>query len=144
MIWAAVAHGSVVLTVVLGVATAGIGALLGVAIPAVIWAVHRGRSDYVANQARQATMYQLLGMAVLLVLAIVGTLLLIIGWVVTALLTVVLVGLVLIPIMIVVTVAFVLALVLLPIGQAVYGCYGAVEAYSGRPFRYRWLADAMD
>ncbi len=144
MIWAAVAHGSVLLTVLLGVSTAGIGALVGVAIPATIWAVNRGKSEYVADQARQAAMFQLLGMALLLALAIVGTLLLVIGWVVTGLLTVVLVGLILIPVMIVVTVAFVLALILLPIAQAVYGCYAAAEAYNGRPFRYRWIADAMD
>jgi uncharacterized Tic20 family protein len=144
MNWAAVAHGSVLLTVLLGVATGGPGALVGVAIPAAIWAVYRGKSEYVADQARQATMFQLLGMAALLALAIAGTLLLVVGWVVAALLTIVLVGLVLIPVMIVVTVLFVIALVSLPVAQVLYGCYGAAEASSGRPFRYKWVSEIMD
>lgn len=141
MNWAAVAHGSVLLTVLLGVATGGVGALIGVAIPAIIWAVYRGKSEYVADQARQATIFQLFGVAALLALAIVGVLILVVAWVVTALLTVVLVGLVLIPVMVVVTVLFVVVLVCLPVAQAVYGCYGAIEAYSGRPFQYKWMAE---
>ena len=32
----------------------------------------------------------------------------------------------------------------LPIAQVVYGCYAALEAYNGRPFRYRWVADLID
>jgi hypothetical protein len=32
----------------------------------------------------------------------------------------------------------------LPIAQVVYGCYAAVETYSGRPFRYWWVADQID
>lgn len=142
MNWAATAHASIVLTVLLGLATGGVGAIVGIAVPAVIWYSHRGRSDYVVEQARQATLFQIAGFALLLALAIVGSSLVVIGWVVTALLTVVLVGLVLLPFMLIVTVLLVVALVGLPIAQVVYGCFAAVEAHSGRPFRYHWM-DAL-
>jgi uncharacterized Tic20 family protein len=54
------------------------------------------------------------------------------------------VGLILLPIMLIVTLAWIVAIVALPIAQVVYGCYAALEAYNGRPFRYHWIADMMD
>jgi hypothetical protein len=36
------------------------------------------------------------------------------------------------------------AIIALPIAQVVYGCYAALEAYNGRPFRYWWVADVID
>jgi hypothetical protein len=38
----------------------------------------------------------------------------------------------------------VVAIVALPIAQAVYGCYAALEVRNGRPFRYRWISDLID
>ena len=144
MTWAAVAHVSILVTVLLGVVTGGLGAILGLAIPAVIWYVYRDKSEYVADQARQATIFQVAGVVGLLVLALAGVILLVVGWAVTAVLLIVLVGLILIPVMLIVTVLWPMALVLLPIIQLVYGCYAAAEAYNGRPFRYRWIADLID
>ena len=59
-------------------------------------------------------------------------------------LVVVLVGLLLLPVMLVVTLLWIVGVVALPIVQVVYGCYAALEAYNGRPFRYRWIADLID
>ena len=56
-------------------------------------------------------------------------------------LTVVLIGLLLIPIALILTLLYVAAVVALPVAQVVYGCYAALEAYNGRPFRYRWVVD---
>ena len=39
---------------------------------------------------------------------------------------------------------WVAAFVALPIAMVVYGCYGALEGYNGRPFRYYWIADMID
>lgn len=142
--WAAAAHLSILLTLLLGLATGGIGALLGVAVPAIIWLVHREKSDYVADQARQATLYQLAGFVALLVLVIGGVILLAVGWAISAVLTIILIGLVLALVMVVVTVALIAAVIALPIAQVVYGCYAAAEASSGRPFRYWWIADLVD
>lgn len=142
--WAALAHASVLLTLLLGLATGGIAAILGPIVPALIWVTHRDKSEYVVQQARQATLFQLAGLLGLLVLAIAGALLVAVGWAVSAVLVIVLVGLLLLPVMLIVTVLWVAAVVALPIVQVVYGCYAALEAYNGRPFRYLWIADLMD
>ena len=142
--WAAVAHASILLTVLLGLTTGGIAVFLGPIVPAIIWYIYRDRSEYVVEQARQATVFQVAGILALLGLAIVGAVLLAVGWAVSAVLVVVLVGLILLPVMLIVTLVWVVAIVALPIAQVVYGCYAALEAYNGRPFRYRWIADGID
>ena len=142
--WAALAHASILLTLLLGLSTGGIAAILGPIVPAIIWYAFREKSDYVAGQARQATMFQLAGILGLLALAIVGAILVAVGWAVSAVLIVVLVGLILLPVMLIVTVLWVAGVVALPIVQVVYGCYAALEAYNGRPFRYLWIADLLD
>lgn len=144
MNWAAIAHGSAVLTLLLAIATSGVGALLGVAVPAIIWYVYRNRSEYVAEQARQATVFQLAGIVGMLGLALVGAIAIVLVWVVTGLLSAVLIGLLLIPLALVLTLLFVVAVVGLPVAMGIYGAYGASEAYNGRPFRYRWIADLVD
>ena len=144
MKWAALAHGSILVTLLLGIITGGLGAILGVAIPAVIWYMYRDRSDYVVDQARQATVFQLAGFVALLALIIGGTLLLVVGWSASAVLTVILIGLLLMPIMVVLTVLLVAAVVALPIVMVVYGCYAAAETHNGRPFRYRWVTEMID
>jgi uncharacterized Tic20 family protein len=142
--WAALAHASILLTLLLGLTTGGIAAILGPIVPALIWATHRDKSEYVVEQARQATIFQLAGLLGLLALAIVGALLVAVGWAVSAVLVIVLVGLLLLPVMLIVTVLWVAAVVALPIAQVVYGCFAALEAYNGRPFRYLWIADLVD
>jgi uncharacterized protein len=144
MTWAAVAHGSVLLTILLAVASGGMVAILGPIVPAIIWYVYRDKSKYVAEQARQATIFQLAGFVALLALAIAGAILVAVGWTVSAVLVVVLIGLILLPVMLIVTLLWVVAVVALPIAQVVYGCYAALEAYNGRPFRYCWIADLID
>ena len=143
MRWAALAHGSILIALLLGIVTGGMGAIIAVAIPAAIWYVYRDRSVYVVEQARQAAVFQLAGFVALLALAIGGTLLVVVGWTVSGVLTIVLVGLILMPIMILLTLLLVVALVALPIAMVVYGCYAAVETHNGRPFRYRWVDDLI-
>jgi len=142
--WALVAHASIVVTLLLGLLTGGLGAILGVIIPALIWYMYREKSEYVVDQARQATVFQLAGFVALLLLVVVGAALMAVGWTVSAILVVVLIGLILLPLMLAVTLAWVAVIVALPIAQVIYGCYAALEAYNGRPFRYRWIADLVD
>jgi uncharacterized Tic20 family protein len=144
MTWAALAHASILVTLAIGLATGGLGAIVGVALPAVIWYAHRGKSAYVVDQARQATIFQLAGIVGLVVLAVGGAILLTVAWLASALLVLILVGLVLLPLVLILTLLWVVAVVALPIVQVVYGCYAAVETYNGRTFRYRWVADLMD
>jgi uncharacterized Tic20 family protein len=142
--WAALAHASILVTLLLALVTGGIAVILGPIIPALIWYTHRDKSEYVVDQARQATIFQLAGIVALLALAVVGALLVAVGWTVSAVLVVLLVGLILMPLMLVITVLWVVAIVALPIVQVVYGCYAALEARNGRPFRYWWIADLID
>ncbi len=141
MSWAAVAHASIVVTFILGVATGGIGALVGLAIPALIWANHSRKSAYVVDQARQATLFQVAGLVGLLALALGGVVFLVVGWIAAGLLSLILIGLILMPVMLVLTIVWVIALVAGPIAWVVWGCYAAAEASTGRPFRYRWVSD---
>jgi hypothetical protein len=144
MSWAALAHASVLLTLLLGLASGGLAAILGPIVPAIIWYVFRDKSEYVVEQARQATLFQLAGIVALLALGVVGALLVGVGWAVSAVLVIVLVGLILLPIMLLVTLLWVVAIVALPIVQVIYGCYAAIEAFNGRPVRYFWVADMID
>lgn len=144
MSWAAAAHASILLTLLLGLVTGGLGALLGLLIPALIWVTQRGKSGYVADQARQATLFQLAGLVALLALILAGAILLVVGWIAAALLSLLIVGLILLPIMLVLTIAWVIVLVAGPIAWVVWGCYGAAEASNGRPFRYRYVSDLFD
>ena len=144
MSWAALAHASILLTLLLGLASGGLAAILGPIVPAIIWYVYRDKSEYVVEQARQATLFQLAGIVALMALAVIGALLVAVGWAVSAVLVIVLIGLILLPIMLLVTLLWVVAIVALPIVQVVYGCYAAIEAFNGRPVRYWWVADMID
>jgi uncharacterized Tic20 family protein len=144
MNWAALAHASVLVTLLLGIASGGLAAILGPIIPALIWYTYREKSEYVVEQARQATIFQLAGIVGLLALSLVGAALVAFGWVVSAVLVVLLIGLLLLPLMLIVTLIWAAALVALPIAQVVYGCYAALETYNGRPFRYWQVADLID
>jgi uncharacterized Tic20 family protein len=142
--WAAAAHASILLTLLLGLVTGGLAALIGVAVPALIWYANRDKSEYVAEQARQATIFQLACFVALLALVVGGTVLLVVGWLVSGVLVLLLVGVLLIPVMLILTVLLVVALVALPIVWVAYGCYAALETYNGRPFRYAYISDLVD
>lgn len=142
--WAALAHASILLTLLLGIATGGIAVFLGPIVPALIWYAYREKSEYVTEQARQATIFQVAGLLGLLALALVGAILVVVGWAVSAVLVIVLIGLLLLVVMLIVTLLWGAALIALPIAQVVYGCYAALETYNGRPFRYWWVADVID
>ena len=142
--WAALAHASILLTLLLGVVSGGIAVFLGPIVPALIWYAYRDKSEYVTEQARQATIFQVAGLLGLLALAVVGAILVVVGWAVSAVLVIVLIGLLLLVVMLIVTLLWGAALIALPIAQVVYGCYAALETYNGRPFRYWWIADAID
>jgi uncharacterized Tic20 family protein len=144
MTWAALAHASILVTLLLGLASGGLAAILGPIIPAIIWYVHRDKSEYVVDQARQATIFQLAGIVALLALAVVGAVLVALGWGVSAVLVIVLIGLLLLPVMVIVTLLWIVGIVALPIGMVVYGCFASLETHNGRPFRYWLIADLID
>jgi uncharacterized protein len=117
--WAMVAHLSVLLNLVTG--------FLGVVAALVIYIVFKDRSRYVAYQALQSFIFQLIfwaggGLAIGLI------------WGITGALSAVLIGILCVPFALVFTVA----LALMPLVALIYGVYGGLEANQGKPFSY-WL-----
>lgn len=113
--WAMVAHLSVLVNLVSGI--------LGPVVAFVIYAVYKDRSRYVAYQALQSFVFQLIwwvGAG-----ALVGFV-----WAVTGILSVVLIGLLLIP--------FACIFSFLPVIALIYGTYAGIECSQGKDFKY-WL-----
>ncbi len=112
--WAILAH----VSILLGAITVG---LLGPVAAFVIWLVKKDESDYVAKQALQSLIYQ-----------IVVTVLSWIMWIVIAVLAMFAVGLCLIPIGLLINLA--------AIG---YGCYAAYICSLGQEFKYLLIWDMV-
>lgn len=117
-LWAMLAHLSVLLNLVTG--------FLGVFTPLVIYFLFKDRSRYVAFQAMQSFIFQLVfwgGAGI-----IVGVM-----WTIVGLLSAILIGLICIP--------FAILFSFLPLGALIYGVIGAIQTYQGQDFRYWWVAD---
>jgi hypothetical protein len=136
--WAAVAHGSAIITVLLGVLTGGALCLVGPLVPLVIWLVFREKSRYVAKHALQATVFQAAVVVATGVIGVLGLVLVILAWVATAALTAVVFGILLIPVALALTLAWVIVVLGLPVAALVYAGYAVYEVVQGRDFRY-WL-----
>jgi uncharacterized Tic20 family protein len=117
--WAMVAHLSVLLNLVTG--------FLGVVAALAIYLVFKDRSRYVAYQALQAFVFQLIFWAG-------GGLAIAVIWGVTGALSAVLIGILCVPF----ALLFTVALALMPLVALVYGVYGGLEANQGKSFSY-WL-----
>lgn len=112
-----IAHGSILAVFFLGPLT--------LLVPLIIWLSERNQpkpSDLVLFHARHAFFYQL---AVYLIGFIAGIFI--------ALLTLIFVGLFFIPFLIL----FLLAAIL-------YGVYGAIQVWQGKPFRYKYISDFVE
>jgi uncharacterized protein len=139
--WAAIAHGSALLTLIVGLATGGLATLFTLFIPLGIYFAFRQRSPYVAYAALQAFALQVVGTIGWLVLVVAGAL---IGGLLIVLLAITVIG---IPVAIIVALALALAVVVslvLPLGMVVYGAIAAWETYQGRQYRYPWIANWID
>lgn len=145
--WAAIAHASSIVTLLLAFPTMGLGGLLTVWVPLAIYLVYKDKSDYVAFHAAQALALQVAGTAGYFV-AIVAA---IIAWtlavVVVALLSVILIGLILVPVLLVLTLALLLGLLLAPFVLGGFALVAAVQTAGGESYHYpylgRWVADRL-
>ena len=117
--WAMLAHLSVLANLFTG--------FLGPVAALVIYLAYRERSRYVAYQALQSLIFQLIAWVASGV--IIG-----ITWAITGTLSAVLVGLLCIPFAILITAVF----AILPLGSLIYGVVAAIECNKGSDFRY-WL-----
>lgn len=142
--WAALAHGSALLTILVGIATGGLGSLLTIFVPLMIYIGYRNKSEFVAHHALQAFAAQVaatIGFVVLLLtIGVVWVALIVIS----ALLILVLIGLILLPLVLLAGVFALAATFLLPLGLLVYGIIAAVEAWNGHNYSYPWIGDWVD
>ncbi len=95
--------------------------IVPVIVPLIIWLIQKDKSKYVEFQAKQALVYQIVVSVGLSVLGMI-----------TGVLAIVVIGIFLIPV-----------LILLWLGAILYALYGAYECFSGRDFRYAWIADQL-
>ena len=141
---AALAHASVVLTFVIALGSGGLGCLLGVLVPLLIWLVYKEKSAYVSFQALQATVFQTVSIIVMAIVLVVSITLIVVGWAVSGALTAILIGLCLMPFAALITVVFAVLVLVLPLAQLGYGLYAAYETYQGRDFRYWLIGEALE
>lgn len=117
--WAMLAHLSVLLNLITG--------FLGVGAALLIYLVYKERSKYVAYQAMQSFLFQLIFWAG-------GGVLIGIMWAIVGALSAILVGILLIPFALIATPI----LLVMPILAVVYGIIGSIHCSEGKDFRY-WL-----
>jgi uncharacterized protein len=110
--WSMVAHLSVLAGLV---GLMPLGALI-------VWLLYKDRSPRVGFHALQALWYQIAWLVILVV-----------GWFVTFILSIVVIGLLLIPVMLLAS--------LVPF---VHGCYAAYKVNQGVDYRYPFIADRID
>ncbi len=142
--WAAVAHASAWLTLLMGIFTAGAIVPVSIFIPLVIYFLFRNKSDYVAFHALQAFVLQLVGTIGALLLLLIGGLVWGIGMVIALLAVVILVGFILVPFWGLVGVVLLGGVVVLPLAMLFFGTYAAIETYHGRDYRYPFIANWVD
>jgi len=134
--WAALAHLTAVLTLVIAASTAGLGHIVGLLVPLGIYLYFSNRSRYVAYHALQATVFQAVaGILYVLAAGLAGAMIAT-AWTVTGILSVVLVGIALMPAALALTLVAGVELVGLPALALFYSAYGAYLIYTGREFEY--------
>lgn len=144
MTMAALAHASVVLTFVIALGSGGLGCLLGILVPLLIWLTYKEKSAYVSFQALQATVFQVVSILMVVIVLAVSIALIVVGWTVSGALTAILIGLCLMPFALLITVVFAVLVLVLPLAQVGYGLYAAYETYQGRDFRYWLVGEALE
>lgn len=137
---AALAHGSVLLSVAAGLFSGGLLVPFLVFIPFLMYLNYRGRSDFIAQNALQAFVMQLVctigWLALVTVSGIVGVLL-------TVILAITLVGILAIPFLWLGLILFWIVSLVMPLAAPVLGVIGAFQALQGKVYQYpytsRWL-----
>jgi uncharacterized Tic20 family protein len=142
--WATIAHGSTLLTVLLGILSGGALVLLTIFVPLLIYFSFRKRSEFVAFHALQAFTIQLVGTIGWVALIVVG----VIAWaaliIVSAILIVVLVGIILLPLVLFAGPVFFVVSLALPLGTVIYSFIAMTETHAGRNYRIPYISDWVE
>jgi uncharacterized protein len=139
-LWAAVAHGSGLLTLVVSISTLGLGALPLVFVPFLIYLVYRDKSRFVAFHAAQALALQVVGTVGYFVALLAASLVALLVTIIGGVLVVILIGLVVLVVAVILW-AVVLPLMwgLVPLVLGALSAIAAIETSSGRDYRYPYL-----
>lgn len=138
--WAALAHLSTILTMLLSFCSLGLAGLLFVFVPFLIYVAYKDRSSYVAFHAAQAFAIQVVGTIGYFLVFLLGLGVTVLVWVISAVLVVILIGILLLAIAApLVTAAYVLAVLATPFVLGVFSIIAAIEVSSGKDYRYPYL-----
>ncbi len=140
---AALAHASVLLTLILG-AAGGVGALIGPAVALAIYFGYREKSRFVAFHALQSAAYQVVGILLYAVTATVLGSMVGMAWSVSGALVEVFVGFLIMPFALLMTLLMVLVLVGAPLIWIGYGLYASYKVYQGNNFHYQWIGEQVE
>lgn len=134
--WAMAAHLTALVTVIAGLVSGGVGAVVALFVPLGMALYWRERSPYAAFHALQATVFQAGGAILYILTAVASALALVLGWLVTAAVSVALLGLVFLPVAAGLTVLVLLVLAAAPVAGLLWVLRGADQAYHGQAFEY--------
>ncbi len=137
--WAALAHISGIITLLVSLGSAGVAGILLVFIPFTIYLIYKDKSKYVANQAAQAFALQVVGTVGFLLALLVWVLVLIFFWLITAVLCVILIGIVLVPVGVILSVVLPIAWAAIPFVLGAYAIAAAVQTANGNDYLYPYL-----
>ena len=140
---AALAHASVLLTLLLAFA-GGVGALVGLAVPLIVYLSYRERSSFIAFHALQSLVYQGAGMLLYIVLLAVSAAIVAAAWAISGALSAVIIGFLLMPLALMITIGVAIVLLGAPLLFLGYGLYGAYKVYQGEGFRYKILGEWLE
>lgn len=143
-IWAALAHASLLVTLLATPFSVGTLTLFLIFVPLIIYFAYRERSDFVAYHALQGFAMQVLATIGWVAIGVAVTILLGILIAISGILSFVLVGIPFLLLSIVVLVLFWIIWPFIPIGLGIYSLMAAWETYHGRNFRYAKVADWVD
>ncbi len=141
--WAALAHGSALLTFI-AVFSTGPGAFFTLLIPLGIYLMFRRKSEYVAFHALQAFTLQTVCTVGAFALLVSGSIILVILILISALFSLILVGIPFLLLFIVMLLLLVGVTLLAPVLMLIYGMIAAHAAWNGRNYRYPYVADWVD
>lgn len=137
--WAAIAHATAVLTIIM--AMTGPTVVVPLLVPLAIYFYFRRKSEYVAFHALQAFTMQVVGTIGFMALLLGGTMALTLLIIISA---ITIIGIPIALLLALILVFFIPATFVLPLGMVVYGVIAAFATRSGRNYRYPWVADWVD
>jgi uncharacterized Tic20 family protein len=132
-LWAAIAHASPFLSLVLGLATFGLGVPFMLLIPLGIYLAFQHKSEFVTQNALEALKSQVIGTFGWIALFIA---LPILGFVLSIVLVLTIIGILLIPVLWILIAAGLLGALFMPIGMYVFAAIGTWKSYQGELYRY--------